>query len=61
MRLFDLTRPNAEPSFLRRPNGDDAHDAVIKSVIWDAGRAVGVSAGDDKFIRYDYLSRTSIY
>jgi len=52
VRLFDLTRPSVEPSFLRRPNGEDAHDGVIKSVIWDADRAVGISAGDDKLIRW---------
>ncbi len=60
VRLFDLTRPGAEPSFLRRPGGGDAHDGVIKSVIWDADRAVGVSAGDDKLIRYDCFTRSSI-
>lgn len=54
VRLFDLTRPDADPSFMKRSNGADSHDAVIKSVIWDGERAVGVSAGDDKVIRCDW-------
>jgi len=52
VRLFDLSRPEADPSFLKRSNGADAHDGVIKSVIWDAERAMGVSAGDDKVVRW---------
>jgi len=52
VRLFDLTRPDVEPSFLKRTNSADSHDAVIKSVIWDGDRAIGVSAGDDKTVRW---------
>lgn len=37
---------------MKRANGADSHDGVIKSVIWDAERAIGVSAGDDKVVRY---------
>lgn len=51
VRLFDLTRPDAVPSFMKRGPNNEAHDGTIKSVIWDAERAVGVSAGDDKVIR----------
>lgn len=51
VRLFDLTRPDAAPSYMKREGGIEAHAGTIKSVIWDADRAVGVSAGDDKVIR----------
>lgn len=55
VRLFDLTRPDAAPSFMKRGANNEAHDGTIKSVIWDAERAVGVSAGDDKAIRYEHV------
>lgn len=38
---------------MKREGGIEAHAGTIKSVIWDADRAVGVSAGDDKVIRYE--------
>jgi serine-threonine kinase receptor-associated protein len=49
VRLFDLTRPDAEPVFLSR-NGAASHDGTVKSVVWvmDWG---GVSAGEDGFLR----------
>lgn len=59
VRLFDLSRPEADPVFLQRSNGADAHDGVIKSVIWDAERAMGVSAGDDKVVRWVSFSLAS--
>ncbi|KAF9504660.1 hypothetical protein BS47DRAFT_1490124 [Hydnum rufescens UP504] len=52
VRLFDLTRPDAEPSFLKRANSAESHDGVVKSVTWDGDRAMGVSAGDDKTVRW---------
>jgi len=52
VRLFDLTRPDAEPSFLKRTNSAESHDGVVKSVTWDGDRAMGVSAGDDKTVRW---------
>jgi serine-threonine kinase receptor-associated protein len=55
VRLFDLTRPDAPPSFMKRGPNNEAHDGTIKSVIWDADRAVGVSAGDDKAVRYEHM------
>lgn len=62
VRLFDLTRADAAPSFMKGSNGNDAHDGTIKSVIWDAERAVGVSAGEDKMIRWwDLRNLTEIH
>ena len=51
VRLFDLTRPDAEPAVLRRADGSDAHDGIVMSVIWDAIRSAGISAGEDKIVR----------
>lgn len=51
IRLFDLTRPDADPVFLTRSGSETSHDGVIKSVVWDRARAVAVSAGDDKTVR----------
>ena len=45
LRLFDLNKPE-EPAI-----EVEAHEATIKSVIWDGERNVVLSAGDDKEIR----------
>jgi serine-threonine kinase receptor-associated protein len=45
LRLFDLNKPE-EPAV-----EVDAHEATIKSIIWDGERNVVLSAGDDKEIR----------
>lgn len=55
IRLFDLAKPDAEPSFLYKSDGGDAkvsHDGTIKSVVWDRARAMAVSCGDDKMVRW---------
>ncbi|KAF8323176.1 serine/threonine kinase receptor associated protein, partial [Clavulina sp. PMI_390] len=52
VRLFDLTRPDAAPNFMKRGTANEAHDGTIKSIIWDGDRAVGVTAGEDKVIRW---------
>jgi len=52
VRLFDLSRPDAEPVFLRPKTGEaTAHEGTVKSVVW-GGESVGVSAGDDGIIRW---------
>lgn len=50
VRLFDLSRPDADPVYIGK-NEDNAHDGTIKSVLWvdDSG---GVSGGDDGFIKF---------
>ena len=45
LRVFDLSKPE-EPVV-----EVEAHEATIKSVIWDGERNVVLSAGDDKEIR----------
>jgi serine-threonine kinase receptor-associated protein len=50
VRLFDLNRPDAEPSFIGGSNGETAHDGVIKSVLW-VGDWGGVSGGNDGLIK----------
>jgi len=52
IRLFDLARPDAEPSFLINAGANLSHDGTIKSVVWDRDRAMGVSAGEDRMVRW---------
>jgi len=52
IRLFDLAKPEAEPSFLCRTGSDLSHDGTIKSVVWDRARAMAVSAGEDRVVRW---------
>jgi serine-threonine kinase receptor-associated protein len=50
VRIFDLTKPDAEPDFLYDA-GSQTHDGVIKSVVC-VGEQYGVSAGDDGKIKW---------
>lgn len=56
LRLFDLARPDAEPSLLSTAGSDKqlAHEGNIKSVVWQRGDGEGtaVSAGEDKIVRW---------
>jgi len=62
IRLFDLAKPDADPSFLLRNGSDLSHDGVIKSIVWDRSRAMAVSAGDDKTVRWwDLRSQTETH
>jgi len=59
MRLFDLNRPDALPSFMKR-GSNEAHDKTIRSVILQ--NEVAVSAGDDGMIRWwDFRSLSEIH
>jgi serine-threonine kinase receptor-associated protein len=49
VRIFDLSRPDAEPDFLC-DSGVLSHDGTLKSVIW-IGAHVGVTAGEDGKIK----------
>lgn len=49
MRIFDLSRPDADPDFLY-DSGLLSHDGMVKSVVW-AGEHTGVSAGEDGKIK----------
>jgi len=51
IRLFDLNRPDAEPSFIGAQAGGKAHDGTIKSILW-VGELAGVSAGDDGLVKW---------
>lgn len=52
IRLFDLAKPEAAPTFLYKNGGGEvSHDGTIKSIVWDRARAMAVSAGDDKVVR----------
>lgn len=56
MRIFDLSRPDAEPDFLC-DSGPLSHDGMVKSVVW-VGEHTGVSAGEEgkiKFVPICYL------
>ncbi|KAG9011060.1 hypothetical protein FRB94_008957 [Tulasnella sp. JGI-2019a] len=52
IRLFDLARPDAPPVLLTKEGSDVSHDGVIKSIVWDRARAMAVSAGDDRTVRW---------
>ncbi|KAJ8583051.1 WD40 repeat-like protein [Rhizopogon salebrosus TDB-379] len=50
VRIFDLSRPDAEADFLGDP-GVPSHDGTVKSVVW-VGEHTGVSAGEDGVIKW---------
>lgn len=49
MRIFDVSRPDADPDFLTE-GGGLSHDATVKSVVW-VGDHTGVTAGEDGLIK----------
>lgn len=49
MRIFDLSRPDAEPDFLG-DSGTLSHEGMVKSVVW-VGDHTGVTAGEDGLIK----------
>ena len=49
VRIFDLSRPDAEPDYLY-DSGVLSHDGTIKSVVW-VGDHTGVTAGEDGIIK----------
>lgn len=49
MRIFDLSRPDAEPEFLC-DSGTLSHDGMVKSVVW-VGEHTGVTAGEEGKIK----------
>jgi serine-threonine kinase receptor-associated protein len=49
VRIFDLSRPDAEPDSLC-DSGVLSHDGTIKSVVW-VGDHTGVTAGEDGIIK----------
>lgn len=54
LRLFDLNKPDQEPSFLTEKTLNGlAHDGTIKSVIQQRsqGEEIVVSAGEDRIIK----------
>ncbi|KZP20885.1 WD40 repeat-like protein [Athelia psychrophila] len=57
VRIFDLSRPDAEPDFLNE-GGPTAHDGMVKSVVW-VGDHTGVTAGEDGLVKWwDLRTRT---
>lgn len=52
LRRFDLSRPDSQPDVYSAPGASTAHDGMIKSVIWDEGRRLIISASEDKRIRW---------
>lgn len=49
VRIFDLSRPDAEADLLGDP-GTTPHEKTVKSVVW-VGEHTGVSAGEDGIIK----------
>ncbi|KAJ8078543.1 hypothetical protein AAF712_001453 [Marasmius tenuissimus] len=57
VRIFDLSRPDADPDFLT-DGGQFAHEKTVKSVVW-VGEHTGVTAGEDGMIKWwDLRTRT---
>ena len=52
LRLFDLERPEAEPTAFVAKNGGLAHEGTIRGLVWDDERAQVVSAGEDRVVRF---------
>jgi len=50
VRMFDLSRPDAEPDFLGDA-GALSHDGMVKSVVW-VGDHTGVSASEDGLVKW---------
>ena len=50
VRIFDLSRPDAEPEVLLNGGAATTHDGTVKSVVW-VGDNTGVSAGEDGKIK----------
>jgi hypothetical protein len=50
VRMFDLSRPDAEPEVLLSGGALTSHDGMVKSVVW-VGDSTGVSAGEDGLIK----------
>ncbi|KAI0721528.1 WD40-repeat-containing domain protein [Cerioporus squamosus] len=58
VRMFDLSRPDAEPDFLFDGAGALSHEGTVKSVVW-VGDHTGVTAGEDGQIKWwDLRTRT---
>ncbi|TFL06910.1 WD40 repeat-like protein [Pterulicium gracile] len=51
VRIFDLSRPDAEPDFLVDDPSGLSHDGVVKSVVW-VGDHTGVTAGEDGLVKW---------
>ena len=50
VRMFDLSRPDAEPDLLLDGANGLSHDGTVKSVVW-VGDHTGVTAGEDGLIK----------
>lgn len=50
VRMFDLSRPDAEPDVFSDNGSGIAHDGTVKSVVW-VGDHTGVTAGEDGLIK----------
>jgi serine-threonine kinase receptor-associated protein len=51
VRIFDLSRPDAEPDFLVDDSSGFTHDGVVKSVVW-VGDHTGVTASEDGLVKW---------
>ncbi|CAO1631086.1 unnamed protein product [Parajaminaea phylloscopi] len=67
LRLFDLNRPDAEPTTLSRTgagsgSGATAHDGVIRSLVWQRGQEANtaISVGEDSVVRWWDLRTGSV-
>ncbi|KAI1790790.1 WD40-repeat-containing domain protein [Ganoderma leucocontextum] len=59
VRMFDLSRPDAEPDTLFDGAGALSHDGTIKSVVW-VGDHTGVTAAEDGKIKWWDLRTRSV-
>lgn len=52
IRIFDLSRPDADPRFLNATGSDSAHEKIVKSVVWLPDGNQIVSAGEDGRVQF---------
>lgn len=52
IRIFDLSRPDADPRFLNVAGSDLAHEKTVKSVVWLPDGKQIVSAGEDGKVQF---------
>jgi serine-threonine kinase receptor-associated protein len=59
VRMFDLSKPEADPVFLQASESELAHEGTVKSVVW-VGEHTGVTAGEDGLVKYVFTSTSSL-
>jgi serine-threonine kinase receptor-associated protein len=54
IRIFDLSRPDADPRYLTAKDSETAHEKTVKSVVWLPEGSQIVSGGEDGVVKLVY-------